>query len=98
MRTDKNELKSIERMIKGYQAYAASGMLPLEFDVGADAWKQLTVTTGDEKRVEGIARTAHAAGANGNHFLVTNFEAIGLFDPFTAPWMNPAGTLVSLAP
>ena len=88
VRTDSRELKSIERMITGYLAYAASGMLPSEFGVEADAWVQLTVTTGDEKRVEGIARTAQAAGASGDHFLVTNFEAIALADPFAAPWMN----------
>src|SRR3954447_18389680 len=98
VRHDKNDLKSIERMVKGYLAYAASGMLPHEFDVEGDAWYQLTVTSGDEKRVEGIARTAQAAGATGNHFLVTNFETVGLFDPFSAPWMNSAGTLMSLAP
>jgi hypothetical protein len=37
-------------MIKGYLAYAASDLLPLEFSVESDAWYQLTVTTGDEKR------------------------------------------------
>src|SRR3954470_14055490 len=77
VRHDKNELKSIERMIKGYLAYAGSGLLPLEFAVEPDAWYQLTITTGDEKRVEGIARTAQAAGAD-ERFLVTNFEMLAL--------------------
>jgi hypothetical protein len=97
VRTDRADLKSIERMVKGYLAYAASGLLPLEFEVEPEAWYQLTVTTGDERRVEGIARTAQAAGATGNHFLVTNFEVVGLFDAFAAPWMNPQGELVPLA-
>src|SRR4051812_36104205 len=97
VRHDKNELKSIERMIKGYLAYAGSDLLPLEFDVEPDAWLQLTVTTGDEKRVEGIARTAQAAGASGEHFLVTNFEMLALADPFAASWMQPDGSLARLA-
>src|SRR3954454_20462086 len=96
VRHDKNELKSIERMIKGYLAYAASGLPPVEFDVETDAWYQLTVTTGDERRVEGIAHTAQAAGADGNHFLVTNFEMLALADPFAASWMRPDGSLTRL--
>ena len=60
VRHDKNELKSIERMIKGYLAYVRSGLVRAQF--GVENFYQLTVTTGDEMRVEGIARSAHAVG------------------------------------
>src|SRR3954471_1281326 len=97
-RRDKRELKSIERMLKGYLAYARSGLVRAQF--GVEDFYQLTITTGGASRVEGIAGRACAVGCAAefrDRFLVTNFDALALASPFAAPWMNAAGSIGPLA-
>ena len=63
-------------------------------------WYQLTVTTGGASRVEGIADRARAVGCAADfrdRFLVTNFDALALASPFSAPWVDAAGSIVPLA-
>ena len=97
-RHDKRDLKSIERMLKGYLAYVRSGLVRAQF--GVTDWYQLTVTTGGASRVEGIADRARAVGCAADfrdRFLVTNFDALTLASPFSAPWVDAAGSIVPLA-
>ena len=97
-RHDKRDLKSIERMLKGYLAYVRSGLVRAQF--GTDDFYQLTITTGGASRVEGIAHTSTCgrfAAEFRERFLVTNFDALALASPFSAPWVDAAGSIVPLA-
>jgi hypothetical protein len=96
-RYDNRDLKSIERMFKGYLAYVRSGLIRAQF--GIENFFQLTITTGGAARVEGIAKRAHAVGLAAGYsdqFLVTNFDALRRASPFAVPWMNATGEIVRL--
>ena len=81
-----------------YRAYALAGSHARQFNV--PGFRVLTISAGRERKVANLASTAASVceGVGLSQFLATNFDALALADPFDAPWIDAAGSLVNLAP
>lgn len=96
VRHGSSDLQSLARKYDGYLAYARAKRQIEQF--GVSSFRVLTVTTGEERKVANVARTAGemCAGVGVGRFLVTSFAALAQGDVFAVPWLDASGREVRL--
>jgi hypothetical protein len=96
VRYGSHDLQSLARKYDGYLAYARAKRHVAAF--GVSNFRVLTVTTGEERKIANVARTAGevCGGVGVGRFLVTSFATLARGDVFEVPWLDAVGRAVAL--